>query len=376
MKPWKNTASIWSPRPAAGKLDPVIGRDDEIRRAVRILSRKTKNNPVLIGEPGVGKTAIVEGLAQRIVKGDVPEWLRDRGIFALDMGALLAGAKYRGEFEERLKAVLNEIKAERRAHAALHRRAPQYRGCGPTEGSPDAGNMLKPMLARGELHCIGATTLDEYRKHVEKDAALGAALPARHGGCAHGGGRHLDSARPQRALRGASTACASKTTPWWRPPCCRIATSPTASCRTRRSTWSTKPAPWCAPRSTRCPLNSTKSPAGSCSSKSKKRAQKRDGQGQPGPPGQLRKELADLKDQASTLRAQWEMEKDAIGEVREPARGNRAGAPRYRASRARIRSEPRRRAAPWPLARAATAPGSRRGAHGSQGETPACCAKK
>ena len=155
-----------------GKLDPVIGRDAEIRRVVRILSRKTKNNPVLIGEPGVGKTAIVEGLAQRIVRGDVPEWLKDRTIFALDMGALLAGAKYRGEFEERLKAVLNEIK-QSEGHVLLFiDELHNIVGAGRAEGSPDAGNMLKPMLARGELHCIGATTLDEYRKYIEKDAAL------------------------------------------------------------------------------------------------------------------------------------------------------------------------------------------------------------
>ena len=155
-----------------GKLDPVIGRDAEIRRAVRILSRKTKNNPVLIGEPGVGKTAIVEGLAQRIVRGDVPEWLKDRTIFALDMGALLAGAKYRGEFEERMKAVLNEIK-QSEGHVLLFiDELHNIVGAGRAEGSPDAGNMLKPMLARGELHCIGATTLDEYRKYIEKDAAL------------------------------------------------------------------------------------------------------------------------------------------------------------------------------------------------------------
>src|SRR3954452_18225632 len=154
------------------KLDPVIGRDAEIRRVVRILSRKTKNNPVLIGEPGVGKTAIVEGLAQRIVRGDVPEWLKDRAIFSLDMGSLLAGAKYRGEFEERLKAVLNEVKQSEGRILLFIDELHTIVGAGRAEGSPDAGNMLKPMLARGELHCIGATTLDEYRKYIEKDAAL------------------------------------------------------------------------------------------------------------------------------------------------------------------------------------------------------------
>ncbi|MCC7264367.1 MAG: ATP-dependent chaperone ClpB [Candidatus Latescibacteria bacterium] len=156
----------------ANKLDPVIGRDAEIRRAIRILSRKTKNNPVLIGEPGVGKTAIVEGLAQRIVRGDVPEWLKDRAIFSLDMGALMAGAKYRGEFEERLKAVLKEITESEGRVLLFIDELHTIVGAGRTEGSTDAGNMLKPMLARGELHCIGATTLDEYRKHIEKDAAL------------------------------------------------------------------------------------------------------------------------------------------------------------------------------------------------------------
>ena len=155
-----------------GKMDPVIGRDEEIRRTIRILSRKTKNNPVLIGEPGVGKTAIVEGLAQRILRGDVPEGLKDKTIFSLDMGALVAGAKYRGEFEERLKAVLAEVKQSDGRIILFIDELHTIVGAGKTEGAMDAGNLLKPMLARGELHCIGATTLDEYRQHIEKDAAL------------------------------------------------------------------------------------------------------------------------------------------------------------------------------------------------------------
>ncbi|HIX94412.1 MAG TPA: ATP-dependent Clp protease ATP-binding subunit, partial [Candidatus Gemmiger excrementipullorum] len=156
----------------ANKLDPVIGRDGEIRNVIRILSRKRKNNPVLIGEAGVGKTAIAEGLAQRIVRGDVPENLKGRTIFSLDMGALVAGAKYRGEFEERLKSVLNEVKKSEGQIILFIDELHTIVGAGKTDGAMDAGNLLKPMLARGELHCIGATTLDEYRQYIEKDPAL------------------------------------------------------------------------------------------------------------------------------------------------------------------------------------------------------------
>ena len=155
-----------------GKLDPVIGRDTEIRRVIQVLSRRTKNNPVLIGEPGVGKTAIVEGLAQRIINGDVPEGLKNKRLVALDMGSLLAGAKYRGEFEDRLKAVLRKLRRQAAKSFSSLMSCTRLSGAGAAEGAIDASNMLKPALARGELRCVGATTLNEYRKYVEKDAAL------------------------------------------------------------------------------------------------------------------------------------------------------------------------------------------------------------
>ena len=197
------------------KLDPVIGRDTEIRNVIRILSRKRKNNPVLIGEAGVGKTAIAEGLAQRIVRGDVPENLKDRTVFSLDMGALVAGAKYRGEFEERLKSVLNEVKKSEGKIILFIDELHTIVGAGKTDGAMDAGNLLKPMLARGELHCIGATTLDEYREYIEKDPALERRFQPVMVNEPSGGGHHLHPARPEGAVRGVPR----REDPGWRADC-------------------------------------------------------------------------------------------------------------------------------------------------------------
>ena len=242
-------------RARKGKLDPVIGRDEEIRRVIRILSRKTKNNPVLIGEPGVGKTAIVEGLAQRIVRGDVPEGLKDKTVFALDMGALIAGAKYRGEFEERLKAVLNELKSAEGRILLFIDELHTIVGAGKAEGAMDAGQMLKPMLARGELHCIGATIARRISQAHREGRRPGTPIPAGSPSIRPPSRTPCPSSGDCANASSCTTACASPTPRLSRPPCSRTATSPTASSPTRPSTSWTRPARRSAPRWTACRRN-------------------------------------------------------------------------------------------------------------------------
>jgi ATP-dependent Clp protease ATP-binding subunit ClpB len=240
-----------------GKIDPVIGRDTEIRRVIQVLSRRRKNNPVLIGEPGVGKTAIVEGLAHRIVLGDVPQNLKNKRVFALDMGALVAGAKYRGEFEDRLKAVLKEVQGSNGQIIMFIDELHTVVGAGNAEGAMDASNLLKPALARGELHCVGATTLDEYRKHIEKDPALERRFQpvvVQEPNVED----TISILRGSRIVTKVITAFESPTMRSLQPRRCQIATSAIVFCRTKRSTLWTKPPAGSAWKSTRCRWRSTK----------------------------------------------------------------------------------------------------------------------
>ena len=297
-------------------MDPVIGRDSEIRRVVQVLSRRTKNNPVLIGEPGVGKTAIVEGLAQRIVAGDVPESLRGKRLVSLDLGAMVAGAQYRGQFEERLKSVLEEIQGSNGQVITFLDELHTVVGAGKGEGSMDAGNMLKPMLARGELRMVGATTLDEYREHIEKDPALERRFQPVLVGEPSVDRHHRHPARAQGALRGPPRRTDHRLGPGRRGHACRTATSPTGSCRTRRSTWSTRRRPGCAWRSTPGRSRSTRSSA-PCAGWRSRRWRWPRSRTRPAPSGWPRcaRELADKREQLAALGDRWRNEKEHIAKI-------------------------------------------------------------
>ena len=316
----------------AGRLDPVIGRDAEIRRVVQILSRKTKNNPVLIGDPGVGKTAIVEGLAQRIAAGDVPEGLRDKTIFSLDMGALVAGAKYRGEFEERLKAVLNEVKAADGRILLFVDELHTVVGAGAAEGAMDAGNMLKPMLARGELHMIGATTLRGVPQAHREGRGAGAAVPAGAGGRAVGGGRHLDPARPagtpRGVPRGADPGQRARRRGRAQPP---LHLRPVPAGQgdrpgrrgvrdaAHRDRLDARRAGRAHPAGHPAGDRGGRARQGGATRRARTRLE------------ELRKELADLRAEADAMRAQWEAERHALRKVQALRAGDRAGTARGRA---------------------------------------------
>ena len=300
-----------------GKLDPVIGRDEEIRRVMQILARRTKNNPVLIGEPGVGKTAIVEGLAQRIVAGDVPEVLKPKRIVSLDLAALVAGAKYRGEFEDRLKAVLKEVTESDGQIILFIDELHTLVGAGAAEGSMDASNMLKPALARGELRAIGATTLNEYRKYIEKDPALERRFQPVYDWRAFGGRHHRDSARTERTLRSAPRrAHQGRRHRRRRDAFAALHHRPLPAGQSHRPGGRSRRRSAHGDRFA-ARRKSTRSSGASCSSKSSaRRCARNPTRTRRERLEQIEKELGTLREQSNALKAHWQTEKDAIGRIR------------------------------------------------------------